>query len=150
MLSPLKLLHLRFICGVETDAEIPWIWIEVFQAPTKADALSVLSQYMCAGREVCRRDLFFSKDILHVCGDLFMFVHRDRFVNPQHDPDCPTGGVSFWTTRQDGGNVGEKIASTEGAITALDSAKVRHEEVTSVTQKKLAVMVDLLTAASER
>ena len=29
VLSPLKRLHLRFICGVVTDAEIPWIWLEV-------------------------------------------------------------------------------------------------------------------------
>ena len=98
VLSPLKLLHLRFICGVATDAEVPHIWLEVCQAPTKAVALAVLSQYLWARREVCRRDLFGSADMLHVCGALFMFVHRYRFVNPRHDPACPDGGMSFWKT----------------------------------------------------
>ena len=52
VLSPLKLIHLRFICGVSTNAEIPRIWMEVCRAPPKAAALAVLSQYMWAGREV--------------------------------------------------------------------------------------------------
>ena len=50
--------------------------------------MAVLSQYLWVGREVCRRDLFGSVDMLHVCGALFMFVHRDRFVNPRHYPAC--------------------------------------------------------------
>ena len=52
VLSPLKLMHLCFICGVATDAEIPRIWIEVCRAPTKAAALAVLSKYLWSGREV--------------------------------------------------------------------------------------------------
>ena len=77
------------------------------RASTKAAALAVLSQYLWAGRGVCRRDLFGSADMLHVCGVLFMFVHGDRFVNPQNELDCPSGGVSLWTTRQGGGNLGD-------------------------------------------
>ena len=50
VLSPLKLLHLRFIYGAATDYEIPRIWLEVFRAPTKSVALVVLSQYLWAGR----------------------------------------------------------------------------------------------------
>ena len=68
--------------------------------------MSVLSKYLWAGREVCRRDFFGSTDMLHVYGALFMFVHRDRFVNPWDNPACPTGGVYFWTTHQGGGDVG--------------------------------------------
>ena len=34
VLSLLKLLHLRFICGVATDAKIPRVWLEVCKAPT--------------------------------------------------------------------------------------------------------------------
>ena len=75
--------------------------------------------------------------MLHVCGALFVFAHRDWFVNPWLDPACPAGSVFFWTTRRGSGNVVENIASTEGAITALDGANVRHEEVTSATLKKL-------------
>ena len=65
-LSPLKQLHLRFNCGIATDAEILWIWIEVCRAPTKAAALAVLSQYLWSWMEVCRRDFFDSADMLHV------------------------------------------------------------------------------------
>ena len=42
-LSPLKLLNLHFIFGVETDAEIPRIWMELCRSSTKAAALVVLS-----------------------------------------------------------------------------------------------------------
>ena len=77
-----------------------------------------------------------------------MFVHRNRFVNLRHNPDCPAEGVSFWTTCQDGGNVGENIASTEEATTALDSANVSNEEVTSTTRTKLAAVVGPLTTAT--
>ena len=49
---PMKLLHLRFVCGVAIDAEVPPIWHKVAQAPTKGAALSILNQYLWAGREV--------------------------------------------------------------------------------------------------
>ena len=103
---PLKLIHPCFICGVETGTEIPHILLEVCRAPTKASALSVLSQYLWGWREVCHRDFFGSTYMLHVCRDLFMFVHRDRFVNTRHEPACPAGVMSFWTTYQGGGDVG--------------------------------------------
>ena len=102
----LKLIHLCFIYGVATDAKILWIWLEVCWAPTKAAALAVLSQYLWAGREVCRKDFFVSSDMLHVCGALFMFIHGDRFFTPRHNPDFPAGGMSFWTTRQGIGDMG--------------------------------------------
>ena len=87
--------------------------------------------------------------MLHVCRDLFMFVHGDRFINLWHNPACPTGGVSFWTTRQGGGDMGENIASTEGTITAVDGANVKHNEVMTVTLTKLVVVVGPLTMAIE-
>ena len=46
MLSPLKLIHLRFICKVATNADIPRICLEVCRASTKSVALAVLSQYL--------------------------------------------------------------------------------------------------------
>ena len=121
----------------------------MFRAPTKAAALVVLSQYLLAGREVCRRDFFGSENMLHVCGALLMLVHRNQFANPWHDPACPAVGMYFWMTRQGGGDVIENIASTEGTITALDGASVRHEGVTTVTQMKLAVAVEPLTTTTE-
>ena len=149
VLSPLNLLHLCFICRVGTDAEIPHIWLKMCWAPTKADALAVLSEYLWAGRKVFWRDSFVSADMLHICGALFRFVHRDRFVNPWHDPACPAGSVYLWTTRQDGSNMGGNTVSTEGVITALDSANVRHEEVTYATRTKLAVVIVPLIMTTE-
>ena len=42
----MKLLYLRFVCGVTTDAEVPLIWREVAQALMKGAALSILNQYL--------------------------------------------------------------------------------------------------------
>ena len=109
-LTPMKILHIRFVCGVATDAEVPVIWQEVAQAPTKGASLSILNQYLWAAREVFRRQLFGAEDMMHVCGDLFMFVHGDRFMNPGADPACPAGGLSFWSTRHGAGVLREEIA----------------------------------------
>ena len=78
-----------------------------------------------------------------------MFVHGDRFINPRHDLVFPAGSVYFWTTRQGGGNMGENIASTEEAITALVGANVWHKEVTSATRTKFEVVVAPLTIETE-
>ena len=149
VISPLKLLYLLLIYGVAADADISRIWIEACRAPTKADALVVLSQYLWDGREVCQRDFFGSKEMLHFCRSLFMFVHGDRFVNPKKYPDCPIGGVCIWTTRQGSGNTEENIASKEGTITSLDGANARHEEVMNATRTKLAVVVGPLKTATD-
>ena len=74
-LTPMKLLHLHFVCGVATYAEIPLICREVAQAPTKGTSFSILKKYLWAGREVCRRQFFGAADMIHVCGALFIFVH---------------------------------------------------------------------------
>ena len=113
VLSLMKLIHLRFICRVATNADIPRIWMEVCWAPTKAAGLAVLSQYLWAGREVCRRKLFGSADMLHVCRALFMFVHGDWFVNTRHNPTCLAGVMYFYTTRQGGGDMGENTTTME-------------------------------------
>ena len=48
----MKLLHLRFVYGAATDAEVSLIWCEVEQAPTKGASLSIFNQYLWAGRLV--------------------------------------------------------------------------------------------------
>ena len=65
---PMKLLHLRVVCGVATDAEVPPIWQEVAQAPTRGAFLSILNQYLWTGIEVCRWKFFGAADMHHVCG----------------------------------------------------------------------------------
>ena len=82
---------------------------------------------MWVGKEGFRRDLFVSADMLHVYGYLFMFVHRDWFVNTQNDPACPTREMTFWTIQQGGSGVGENIAFTEVTITPRDGANIRHK-----------------------
>ena len=70
-------------------------------------------------------------------------------MNPGADPACPAGGLSLWSTRQGGGVLGEEISETEGNITALDGANVRHKEVMSATRVELAVVVGPQTTAPE-
>ena len=43
-LSPLKLLHLRMVCGVATDQDIPRIWEEVGAAQKKQAGNAMLVQ----------------------------------------------------------------------------------------------------------
>ena len=45
--------------------------------------------------------------------------------------------------------MGENITTTEGMITALDGANVRHKEVTTAAQTKLAVVVGMITIETE-
>ena len=98
---------------------------------------------------MCRRDFYGAPGMLHVSGALFSLVHGDRFVNPGANPACPEVRLSFWMTRQDGGDLGETIAATEGRIAALDRANVRDDEVTTATQVKLAVVASPRTTAEE-
>ena len=145
----MMLLHLHFVCRVATHAEVPPIWREVAQAQTKGDALSILNQYLWAGRDVCRRQFYGAADTMHVCGALFMFVHGDRFMNPGADPAYPAGGLSFWSRRQGGGVLGYEIVETEEHIIVLDRVNVWHEEVTSAMRVKLAVVVGPQTMATD-
>ena len=48
-IPPLKWMHLCFVCGVATDAEVPAIWEEVVDAPTKQEGLAVLLQDLLNG-----------------------------------------------------------------------------------------------------
>ena len=86
---------------------------------------------------MCLWQFFGAVDMMHVCGAFFIFVQGDRFMNPGADPGadtaCPAGGLSFWSTRQGVGVLGEEIEETEGMITALDGTDVRQEEVISAT-----------------
>ena len=148
-LSPLKRIHLQFICAVATDANIPRIWLEVCWAPSKAAALAVLSKYLWEGREVFRRDLFGYTDMLYVCGALFMFMLGNRFANPCHNPDFPARVMYLWMTRQGGRDVGENFAYTEGTITDQDGDNVRPKDVTTATRTKISVVVGPLTTATE-
>ena len=70
-------------------------------------------------------------------------------MNPGNHPACVAGGLSFWSTRQGGGDIGENIAETQGRVAALDGTNVRHNEVTSAMRMRLAVVSGPRTTAKE-
>ena len=51
-ISPLKWLHLRFVCGVTRDVEVTTICEEVAADPIKQDGLAFLYQYLLTGMEL--------------------------------------------------------------------------------------------------
>ena len=64
-LSALKILHLRFLCGVSSDEEIPDIWKEVHASPSYQAGLDLLIQYLMSGMGYYRKEFFGHADILH-------------------------------------------------------------------------------------
>jgi hypothetical protein len=117
-ISALKWLHLRMICGVSTNAEIPRIWMEVAAASTRQEGLALLVQYLLSGMATCRREFHGHADLLHVSIPLYNFVAGDRFVNPGENPACPAGGMSFWTSLQGQGDVGLRMAAADADVAA--------------------------------
>ena len=97
-MSDLKKLHLRFICGVVSDTDIPPIWSEVHTALTKQVGLSLLSQYLLTCMWECRRGVFGQADLLQYSTPFYNFVAGDRFVNPGESPAYPAGSMSMWAT----------------------------------------------------
>ena len=128
-MSDLKLLHLRMICGVATNSGIPTIWGEVAAAPNKQSGLAMLVQYLMGDMTSCRRTYLGHSDLLHCSIPLYNFVAGDRFVNPGENPACPAGGMSMWTTLQGTGDVGERMASADADLTALDGRNAQADQV---------------------
>ena len=52
-ISPLKWLHLCFVCGVTMDTEVTAIWEELVAATINQKGLAVLSHYFLTGMESC-------------------------------------------------------------------------------------------------
>ena len=92
-LSVLKLLNLRYLCGVAINEEIPSICSKVHACSTKQAGLSLLVQYLMAGMGVCRREFFGHAEIIHCSVTLYNFVAGDRFTNPGENPSCPAGDM---------------------------------------------------------
>ena len=136
-MSDLKLLHLRMICGVSTNGGIPTIWGEVAAAPNKQQGLAMLVQYLMGDMASCRRTYMGHSDLLHCSVPLYNFVAGDRFVNPGENPACPAGGMSMWTTLQGTGDVGDRIASADADLTALDGRNVKADQVARASKVHL-------------
>ena len=97
-ISPLKIFHLRMICEVATDGEIPTIWQEVANATTKQVGLALLVQYLMGGMSVCPHDFLWHSELLHYSVPLYNFVAGDWFVIPGENPVCPVEGGLMWTS----------------------------------------------------
>ena len=55
-----------------------------------------------------------------MCGGLFNFVARDRFVNLGTNPACPEGKFSVWMGLQGTFGVGDAIVASDADIAGLD------------------------------
>ena len=97
-ISKLKWLHLRMVCGVATNTDVPKIWSDVAAAPNKQEGLVTLVQYLMSGMSVFRCNFLGHADPLHVSIALYNFVAGDRFINPGDDPAYPADGLSMWTS----------------------------------------------------
>ena len=53
VLSPIMRAHLRHICGVAGDKDVPSTWREMVLVRTKAEGLAMLSQFFLTGISVC-------------------------------------------------------------------------------------------------
>ena len=128
-ISPMKWLHLRMVCGVATNAEVPDIWSQVAAAPTKQEGLAILVQYLMSGMQICRHDFMGHADLLHVSIPLYNFVAGDRFTNPGENPACPAGGMSLWTSLQGVTDIGYRMATADADMVALDGRNAATDQI---------------------
>ena len=86
---PLKWIHLPFACGVTTYVNVPDIWSEVAAPQTKKEGLTVLTQYLLTGMELCCREFHGHVELLHVGGGVYNFLAGNRFSTRGTNPACP-------------------------------------------------------------
>ena len=96
----MKLLHLRMVCAVATNVDVPEIWSNVEASPIKQEGLVTLVQYFMFGMMVYHWDFMGHAALLYISIPLYNFFARDRFTNPVENPACPVGGMSMWTFLQ--------------------------------------------------
>ena len=92
-LSSIMRAHLRQICGVARDKDVPSIWRDMALAQTKAEGLALLSQFFLTDMSACLSELHGHTDLLHISPPLFNFVTRGAFTNNGNHPACPSGGI---------------------------------------------------------
>ena len=92
-LSLIMRAHLRHICGVAGDNNVPSIWREMALARTKAEGMALLSQFFCTGMSTCQSTFHGHADLLHISPPLLNFVARGAFANHGNHPACPFGGI---------------------------------------------------------
>ena len=88
-----KLLHLRMICNVPTNNDIPAIWTSVSNAKIQQKGHSHLVTYLMIGMLYYMREFRSYADLMHCIILLCNFVTGNRFVNPgRGTPSSMYGG----------------------------------------------------------
>ena len=90
--ATLSLLHLRFVCGVAADVDLPPNWESVARGRGKMDGLATLNQALIRGLQSCRR-IFGGSAHFSASLPLLAFVKNVSLLNPSLDPACTGGGV---------------------------------------------------------
>lgn len=141
-ISPMKWLHLRMVCGVATNAEVPEIWSQVAAAPTKQEGLAILVQYLMSGMQICRHDFMGHTDLLHVSIPLYNFVAGDRFTNPGENHACPAGCMSLCTSLQGTTDIGYRMATADADMAALDGRNAAADQIARAARIHLQAIHD--------
>ena len=130
------------VCCVATNEEVPTIWSDVDTAPNKQEILANLVQYLMSCILVCCRDFMGHADLLYASITLYNFFAGDRFVNPGENPDCPTGGISMWTSLQRQDDVGLQMATLDVYMAALDRRNAAADQITCATRVQFQPLHD--------
>ena len=89
--ATLSLLHLRFVCGVAADVDLPPIWESVAWVRGKMDGLATLNQALMRGLPSCFR-IFGGSAHFSASLPLLAFDKNVSLLNPSLDPACTGGG----------------------------------------------------------
>ena len=133
--------HLRHICCVVGDDDIPFIWRDMALARTKAESLELLLQFFLTGMSACQSIFHGHVDLLHISLPLFNFVARGAFTNHGYHPACPSGGISPWTSIQILVDRVEAVALTLSDIGAQDSCLANAYRLARGAKVTLSVIV---------
>ena len=90
--ATLSLLHLRFVCRVAADVDLPPIWESVARGRGKMDGLATLNQALMRGLPSCRR-IFRGRAHFSASLPLLVFFKHVSLLNPSLDPACTGGWV---------------------------------------------------------
>ena len=89
--AALSLLHLRFVCGVTRDGDLPPIWEAVARGRRRMEGLATLNQALMRGLPFC---LQVFNERAHFCAPppLLAFVKNVIPLKPSLDTFCTEGG----------------------------------------------------------
>ena len=108
-----------------------------------------LVQYIMSGMLVCRRDFLGYADLFHVSIALYNVVAGDRFVNLGDNPACLTGGISMWTSLHGHVDVGDRMATADSDLSALDGRNAQADQIARAAKVHLVPISGARTLQQE-